>query len=227
MKRKHLPTTEKRNPRSADIDTLSTLEIADLINSEDRTVPEAVGSQRREIAAAIDVAYTAQKDWAARTAKERSNILRAWFNLMVENADDLGWLLEHSPEGDRLGVCIDTCHALAAGYERLVSDRWGGERHFAGWLARSVNNASLALMAQATLQSADLLALGVPTFGWAEGRNLFVKSGSGAEISRYLERRPDHLEDTMVVLRYFDAVNFAELVSCPTVLALGRELGVR
>lgn len=79
----------------------------------------------------------------------------------------------------------------------------------------------LALMAQATLQSADLLALGVPTFGWAEGRNLFVKSGSGAEISRYLARRPDHLEDTMVVLRYFDAVNFAERVSCPTVLALG------
>jgi len=55
MKRKRLPTTEKRNPRSADIDTLSTLEIVDLINSEDRTVPEAVGSQRREIAAAIDV----------------------------------------------------------------------------------------------------------------------------------------------------------------------------
>ena len=55
MKRKHLPTTEKRNPRSANIDTLSTLEIVDLINSEDRTVPEAVGSQRREIAAAIDV----------------------------------------------------------------------------------------------------------------------------------------------------------------------------
>ena len=27
---------------------------------------------------------------------------------------------------------------------------------------------------------ADLLAIGVPTFGWAEGRNLFVQSGSGA-----------------------------------------------
>jgi N-acetylmuramic acid 6-phosphate etherase len=53
--RKQLPTTEKRNPRSVDIDTLSTLEVVDLINSEDRTVAEAVGAQRKSIAAAIDV----------------------------------------------------------------------------------------------------------------------------------------------------------------------------
>jgi len=53
--RKCLPTTEKRNPRSTHIDTLSTLEIVDLINSEDRTVPLAVGSQRESIAAAIDL----------------------------------------------------------------------------------------------------------------------------------------------------------------------------
>jgi len=52
--RKQLPTTERRNARSANIDTLSTLEIVDLINSEDRTVPETVGAERRNIAAAID-----------------------------------------------------------------------------------------------------------------------------------------------------------------------------
>ncbi|MBM4024265.1 MAG: N-acetylmuramic acid 6-phosphate etherase [Planctomycetes bacterium] len=55
MTHKCLPTTEKRNPRSAQIDTLSTLEIVDLINSEDQTVPEAVGTQREPIAAAIDL----------------------------------------------------------------------------------------------------------------------------------------------------------------------------
>jgi cephalosporin-C deacetylase-like acetyl esterase len=79
----------------------------------------------------------------------------------------------------------------------------------------------LALMAQAVTGMADLLAVGVPTFGWAEGRNLFVKSGSGAEIYNYLAHRPDRLEDTMVVLRYFDTVNFADRVTCPTLLALG------
>ena len=81
----------------------------------------------------------------------------------------------------------------------------------------------LALMAQAVTGDADLLAIGVPTFGWAEGRNLFVKAGSGKEISNYVERRPDVLEDTMLVLRYFDAVNFADCIRCYTVLALGLE----
>lgn len=81
----------------------------------------------------------------------------------------------------------------------------------------------LALMAQAISGLADVLAIGVPTFGWAEGRNLFVQSGSGAEISRYLEQRPDHAEDVMLVLRYFDAVNFADHITCPTLLGLGLE----
>lgn len=48
---------------------------------------------RTETARAIDVAYVAQKDWAARTGKDRAAILRKWFDLMVENADDLGAIL--------------------------------------------------------------------------------------------------------------------------------------
>lgn len=42
---------------------------------------------------AIKAAEVAQKSWAARTAKERANILRDWFNLIVENADDLAMIL--------------------------------------------------------------------------------------------------------------------------------------
>jgi len=48
-------TTEKRNPRSRDIDRRSTLEIVDLINAEDARVAPAVGRQRKRIAAAVDV----------------------------------------------------------------------------------------------------------------------------------------------------------------------------
>ena len=66
----------------------------------------------------------------------------------------------------------------------------------------------------------DLLAIGVPTLGWAEGRNFFVKAGSGAEIGRYLEARPEEAEDVMLVLRYFDPVNFADMVSCRLLSAL-------
>ncbi len=48
---------------------------------------------RVQAAAAIAAAEGAQKNWAAMTAKERSIILRNWFNLMIENADDLAIIL--------------------------------------------------------------------------------------------------------------------------------------
>jgi N-acetylmuramic acid 6-phosphate etherase len=54
-KTKTLPTTEKRNPRSAHIDTLSTQAIVDLIGAEDMHVPQAVATQRKSIAAAVDM----------------------------------------------------------------------------------------------------------------------------------------------------------------------------
>ncbi|ULR44055.1 NAD-dependent succinate-semialdehyde dehydrogenase [Rhizobium sp. K102] len=46
-----------------------------------------------ETRAAIDAAYVAQPAWAARPAKERSAILRKWFDLMVANADELAAIL--------------------------------------------------------------------------------------------------------------------------------------
>jgi len=47
--------TEQRNPRSARLDRMSTQEIVDLINSEDRLVAEAVGAEREAIARCIDL----------------------------------------------------------------------------------------------------------------------------------------------------------------------------
>jgi N-acetylmuramic acid 6-phosphate etherase len=54
-KRRILPTTEKRNRASENIDQFSTQQIVDLINAEDARVPMAVARQRKQIAAAIDV----------------------------------------------------------------------------------------------------------------------------------------------------------------------------
>ena len=51
--------TEQRNPRSSRMDELSALELVDLINSEDRAVAEAVGSQRLAIADAIELVVEA------------------------------------------------------------------------------------------------------------------------------------------------------------------------
>ncbi len=57
MTRKHrlLPTTEKRNRASENIDKLSTKQIVELINAEDALVPAAVARQSKQIAAAIDL----------------------------------------------------------------------------------------------------------------------------------------------------------------------------
>ena len=49
-------TTERRNPRTASIDLASAIEIVDVINAEDRLVPEAVATQREQIAKAIEIA---------------------------------------------------------------------------------------------------------------------------------------------------------------------------
>jgi cephalosporin-C deacetylase len=81
----------------------------------------------------------------------------------------------------------------------------------------------LAVMAEAVLQVANFLVVAVPSFGWAEGRRLFVEEGSGQEINRYLEVHPEREEDVMVVLSYFDPMNFAVDVRCPALVGLGLE----
>jgi N-acetylmuramic acid 6-phosphate etherase len=55
MKDRSKLTTEHRNPRTADIDRRSTLEIARIINAEDALIAKAVGKEQKQIAAAIEV----------------------------------------------------------------------------------------------------------------------------------------------------------------------------
>jgi succinate-semialdehyde dehydrogenase/glutarate-semialdehyde dehydrogenase len=54
------------------------------------TVPDL---GRAETARAIGAAQVAQKDWAARTARERATILRRWYDLMMAHQDDLATIL--------------------------------------------------------------------------------------------------------------------------------------
>ncbi|AFT72258.1 Succinate-semialdehyde dehydrogenase (NADP+) [Alloalcanivorax dieselolei B5] len=46
-----------------------------------------------EIPTVIDVSAKAQRLWAARSAKERAIVLRRWFELMLENQDDLALIM--------------------------------------------------------------------------------------------------------------------------------------
>ncbi len=51
--------SEGRNPRTADLDLMSSLEIVGAMNAEDRAVPEAVGRTLPEIARAVDAIVAA------------------------------------------------------------------------------------------------------------------------------------------------------------------------
>jgi succinate-semialdehyde dehydrogenase / glutarate-semialdehyde dehydrogenase len=54
------------------------------------TIPNMGEAETRR---AINAAADALPDWRARTAKERASILRRWFDLMIENQDDLATMM--------------------------------------------------------------------------------------------------------------------------------------
>jgi succinate-semialdehyde dehydrogenase/glutarate-semialdehyde dehydrogenase len=47
----------------------------------------------RETRRAIEAANSAWKDWRAQTSKSRAAVLRRWYELMIENADDLARIM--------------------------------------------------------------------------------------------------------------------------------------
>ncbi len=56
-------------------------------------VAQVADLSRAQVAGAIAQAEAAQKEWAKLTGKERAAILRRWYELMMENAEDLGRIL--------------------------------------------------------------------------------------------------------------------------------------
>jgi len=61
--------------------------------SNGRVIAEVAWGDRSDASSAIEAASRAFPLWAGKTAKERSDIMRVWFNLIVEHADDLARIL--------------------------------------------------------------------------------------------------------------------------------------
>ena len=73
---------------------LSASKSIDVTNPVNESVIGSVPNMgKAETKQAIDAAEKAQKDWAKKTAKERSAILRKWFTLMMENQEDLAQIM--------------------------------------------------------------------------------------------------------------------------------------
>jgi len=74
-----------------DADNGETIPVTDPATGETiGTVPKMGAAETRR---AIEAAEAAMPAWAARTAKERAKILRTWFDLMMENQQDLAVLM--------------------------------------------------------------------------------------------------------------------------------------
>ena len=100
--------------------------------------------------------------------------------------------------------------------QRLCAGRGGVVFH-----GRSYGGA-LALLAQGLTSRADYLAVALPTFGWLEGRRQLVTRGSGQEINQHLARHPRLEAAATATLRYFDTVNVADRIACPTLIGVAR-----
>ncbi|MEG3638234.1 acetylxylan esterase [Magnetococcus sp. PR-3] len=165
--------------------------------------------------------YTMKPEWVAGGADVLGIDIRGFgrSHQGVERSP-LGWVLTHchSPEQSILrGAVCDQIQAIRVGLSipptqgrRLV--HWGYS--FGG---------GLAMMAETLYSHAEALVVGVPTFGWPLGRQLLVRQGSGEEINRYLVQQPEAEEDLMMVLRYFDPINFAPDLKLPVLMGYGEE----
>jgi len=60
---------------------------------DDSVIAQVPKLGKAETKAAIEGAHKAQKAWAKRSAKDRAGILRKWFNLMMENQEDLAQIM--------------------------------------------------------------------------------------------------------------------------------------
>ncbi len=91
----------------ADADDGATIEVTNPATGETLgTVPKMGANETRR---AIEAANAAWPAWRAKTAKERSSILRRWFELMLENKDDLAVLMtteQGKPLAEALGEAV-------------------------------------------------------------------------------------------------------------------------
>lgn len=86
-----LRTQSYINGQWVDADSGETVEVRNPATGEVITAIASLGAI--ETRRAIEAAEAAMPAWAAKPAKERANILRNWYNLIMANIDDLGQIL--------------------------------------------------------------------------------------------------------------------------------------
>src|SRR4051812_27209354 len=92
-----------------------------------------------EATQAVEAAERAFPGWAKLTAKQRSNILRKWFDLIIANREDLALILT-SEQGKPLAEALGEVD-IGGGFVEFFFE--GGGRRFGGALSPQKTNAPL------------------------------------------------------------------------------------
>jgi len=106
-----------------ELDRCETLGIPGAVLHPGSHVGQGEGEGLARVAAALGEVHARTRGYRTRVLLENT---AGQGDTLGHRFEQLGWLLEHTPGGDRLGLCIDTCHALAAGYD--LRTRAGYER---------------------------------------------------------------------------------------------------
>ena len=115
---------------------------------------------REQAAGVIDKAYDAQKEWAALTGKDRAVVLRKWYDLMVQHADDPRALLQL--DGNHFGASVQSVDGFSIGTS------WFSYTRLADGSAAS-NEAVTSVLARATAESCNVFMVRSPLRGNKRG----------------------------------------------------------
>ncbi|GGS17137.1 N-acetylmuramic acid 6-phosphate etherase [Actinokineospora fastidiosa] len=123
--------TERRNPRTARIDTLPTVDVLRLINAEDRLVPDAVRDALPQLGVAVDLAVAALSSGrgvhyvGAGTSGRLATLDAAELRPTFDVPD--GWFAVHHAGGDRAlrDAVEDAEDDEAAGADAMATVRPG------------------------------------------------------------------------------------------------------
>ena len=189
-----------------------------LVHTDDRPRPLVVHAHGYNSSSEV------QREWAGTGCHVLGFDVRGFgrSTAAVPNVSPHGWILTgaESPYTSVLrGAVCD--YVRAAEVARPLVEGQGGV--ISRVVAHGVSFAGgLAVLAQGQRPTADLLAVGVPTFGWFEGRRSLRPGGSAAELNDYLDTcSPEVQGRVMAAMTYFDALNSADLVRAPVVVGVG------
>ncbi|RKN42050.1 N-acetylmuramic acid 6-phosphate etherase [Micromonospora endolithica] len=180
--------TERRNPRSIDLDLMTTRDVLSVINDADRRVPAAVAAVLDEIATTVDLAVTALRDghrvhyFGAGTSGRLGvldvaelaptfNSPRNWFCAHLAGGPDAMWQAVENAEDDDRGGAAEAADCVRAGDVVVGLAASGRTPYVLG-----------ALAASRAKGAATVLLCANPEAGAASSVDVFIGVDTGPEV---------------------------------------------